>query len=438
MEVKKLRFKTLKYHYKANSNEINMLKLLFRISKNLYNAALYYLRQYYFEHNTIPSYFDTNKILKDNENYHIINTYQSICTIRCAHNNMMKFIRKYGSLPKYLPKNGFYPLYTDQVRPILYNGHNCIKLPLSNDMRTNKIFINTYQDKLINNFIDEYKNKESINIFFKIPKLLDNKEIHQVRIVPDKKGEYYKVEFSYKEDENELKPIDEKIMGIDLGVTNLASCVMYNNESFIIDGKILISKIQLTSKRLSKLQSNLPNGIYTSKRMESLRRKNNNYVNDYLNKAVKELLNKAKENKISQIIVGWNKGIKTGGIKNESLKGKKRAKTNQKFISLPISKFKNKLILKALEYGINIIEINESYTSVSSFYDNDEIEKDKPRSGKRIKRGLYKRKDGTMINADINAALNIIKKYKRNSNDTVIKYLMSRGLTIPYRVYVNM
>ena len=433
-----MRFKTLKYHYKANSNEINMLKLLCRISKNLYNAALYYLRQYYFEHNTIPSYFDTNKILKDNENYHIINTYQSICTIRCAHNNMMKFIRKHGSLPKYLPKNGFYPLYTDQVRPILYNGHNCIKLPLSNDMRTNKVFINTYQDKLINNFIDEYKNKESINIFFKIPKLLDNKEIHQVRIVPDKKGEYYTIEFSYKEDENELKPIDEKIMGIDLGVTNLASCVMYNNESFIIDGKILISKIQLTSKRLSKLQSNLPNGIYTSKRMESLRRKNNNYVNDYLNKAVKELLNKAKENKISQIIVGWNKGIKTGGIKNESLKGKKRAKTNQKFISLPISKFKNKLILKALEYGINIIEINESYTSVSSFYDNDEIEKDKPRSGKRIKRGLYKRKDGTIINADINAALNIIKKYKRNSNDTVIKYLMSSGLTIPYRVYVNM
>ena len=62
---------------------------------------------------------------------------------------------------------------------------------------------------------------------------------------------------------------------------------------------------------------------------------------------MKELLNKAKDNNISQIIVGWNKEIKTGGIKNESLKGKRRAKTNQKFISLPISKFKNKLIFKA-------------------------------------------------------------------------------------------
>lgn len=433
-----MRFKTLKYHYKANTNEIAMLKLLCRISKNLYNASLYYLRQYYFEHNTIPSYFDTNKALKNNENFHIINTYQSICTIRCAHNNMMNFIKKNSSLPKYLPKNGFYPLYTDQVRPIVYNGHNYIKLPLSNDMRTNKVFINTYQDKLINNSIEEYSKKKSINIFFKIPKLIENKEIHQVRIVPDKRGEYYTIEFSYKDDEYEVKPIDDKIMGIDLGVTNLASCVMYNNESFIIDGKVLLSKIQLTSKRLAKLQSDLPSGIYTSKGIESLRRKNENYIDDYLNKAVRELLNKAKENNISQIIVGWNKGIKTGGIKNESLKGKKRAKTNQKFILFPISKFKNKLILKGIEYGINIIEINEPYTSVSSFYDNDEIKKDKPRSGKRIQRGLYKRKDGTIINADINAALNMIKKYKRNSNDTVIKYLMSRGLTIPYRVYVNM
>ena len=54
-------------------------------------------------------------------------------------------------------------------------------------MRTNKVFINTYQDKLINNSIEEYSKKKSIHIFFKIPKLIENKEIHQVRIVPDKR-----------------------------------------------------------------------------------------------------------------------------------------------------------------------------------------------------------------------------------------------------------
>ena len=97
-----MRFKTLKYHYKANNDEIAMLKLLCKISKNLYNATLYYLRQYYFEHNTIPTHFDAIMDLKYNENYHIINTYQSMCTIRCAHNNMMKFIKKHGYLNIFL------------------------------------------------------------------------------------------------------------------------------------------------------------------------------------------------------------------------------------------------------------------------------------------------------------------------------------------------
>jgi transposase len=156
-------------------------------------------------------------------------------------------------------------------------------------MRTNKVFYNIYQDKLINDSIEEYPNKESMNIFVRSPKLLDGKEIHQVTIVPDKRGQYYSIEFSYKDIDYELKKIDDNIMGIDLGVTNLASCVMYNNEYFIIEGKLLISMIQYTSKRIAKAQSILPSGVYTSKRIDSLRRKNNDFNNDYLNKAIKEL-----------------------------------------------------------------------------------------------------------------------------------------------------
>ena len=59
-------------------------------------------------------------------------------------------------------------------------------------------------------------------------------------------------------------------------------------------------------------------------------------------------------------------------------------------------------------------------------------------SGCRIKRGLYKTKNNRIVNADINAALNIYKKYinKSNSTNSCIDYLMSRGLTIPSRVIV--
>ena len=93
-----------------------------------------------------------------------------------------------------------------------------------------------------------------------------------------------------------------------------------------------------------------------------------------------------------------------------------------------------------LESEIKVTTISESYTSKASFYDNDKIEKGNY-SGERIKRGLYKRyNSNVLINADVNAALNIYKKYilKCNSTNNKINYLMSRGLTIPKRVYVNM
>ena len=116
---------------------------------------------------------------------------------------------------------------------------------------------------------------------------------------------------------------------------------------------------------------------------------------------------------------------------------KKKKKTNQSFVQIPISRFKDKIVLKAKEYGIYVRVINESYTSKSSFYDNDPIIKGQY-SGERIRRGLYKTKDGLIVNADINAALNIYKKYviKSNSTNNKIDYLMSRGLTIPSRVIV--
>ena len=101
----------------------------------------------------------------------------------------------------------------------------------------------------------------------------------------------------------------------------------------------------------------------------------------------------------------------------------------KKVIKLLLSRFK--------ENGIHVRIINEAYTSKSSFYDNDPIKK-YMYSGVRIKRGLYQTKEKMMVNADINAALNIYKKYimKSNSTDNKIDYLMSRGLTIPSRVIV--
>ena len=449
-----MNFLTMKYHFKANSNEKKLLKLLCRISKNIYNSALYELRQQYFKNKSICTYFELTKILKNNPNYHILNTYQSICTIRMAHNNMSKYIKYHNEdgtfigkgnkdfaiFPKYKKKKSLMPLVTDQIRPIWYKGHKCIKLPLSNLARTSKIFNKVFEDELIDLFIKESELKESFDIFFKIPKELYNCNIHQFRIIPNSIGSDYIIEFTYEVGEYpKPKANITKSMAIDLGVSNLASCIITDNTSFIIDGKRLKSINQFYNKQKAYYQSKLPQGVRYSKRLRNLDNKRNRQVEDYLNKSVSKLVNKAIETNIEEIIIGWNKYIKTYGVKNEDLKGKDKRKVNQTFVQIPLSRFKDKLVFKCKQKGIKTIIINESYTSKSSFYDNDPIQYGQY-SGKRISRGLYQTKDNRIVNADINAALNIYKKavITCNSTNDKINHLMSRGLTIPNRILVTL
>jgi lycopene cyclase CruP len=92
------------------------------------------------------------------------------------------------------------------------------------------------------------------------------------------------------------------------------------------------------------------------------------------------------------------------------------SKTNQKFVQIPTAKLKNRIAQLCEQYGIKFVETEESYTSKTSFLDNDFLPTfgAKPEgwkeSGKRISRGLYCSQDGTKINADCNGAVNIIRK----------------------------
>ena len=197
-------FKTISYHYKINDkNILKILQFLCHVSKNVYNTALYELRKEFFDNDKIMSYYDLNKLVLNNINSHIINTYQTLCIDRCAYNSMNTFVKynKYKSnvkLPKYLDKKGYYPLITDQIRIIDNNGKKSIKLPVSNLFRTKKMFnLDLNNDSLLKEFINEIKDIEIKDIYFNIPKKIYNNKIHQLRIIPNKNGNYFKIEFSY-------------------------------------------------------------------------------------------------------------------------------------------------------------------------------------------------------------------------------------------------
>jgi len=90
---------------------------------------------------------------------------------------------------------------------------------------------------------------------------------------------------------------------------------------------------------------------------------------------------------------------------------------NQNFVNIPYGKLRSKLEYLCELNGIVFVKQEESYTSKASFWDNDIIppyNADNPQSygfsGKRVQRGLYRTADGRLINADVNGALNILRK----------------------------
>lgn len=205
------------------------------------------------------------------------------------------------------------------------------------------------------------------------------------------------------------------VMAIDIGVNNLATCVSNTDmQPTIINGKPLKSINQYYNKQRAKLYGSLrlgkqPNeGIFTTSRLEKLDKKRFLQIKDYIHKASKQIVDLALANNIHQVIVGYNQGWKENVEMHKSDK--------QTFVQLPFTMFLSQLEYKLNAVGIHFVKVEESYTSQSSFLDNDTIptygDKDIPKfSGKRIARGLYKSSQGILINADVNGAVNILRKH---------------------------
>jgi len=112
---------------------------------------------------------------------------------------------------------------------------------------------------------------------------------------------------------------------------------------------------------------------------------------------------------------------------------------NQNFVCIPTARLKERLEELCQQYGIEFIEVDEAYSSQASFLDGDEVPNygEKPDgwkpSGRRVKRGLYQTANGWIVNADANAAANLLKKVSRTLG-FCIEGLSRGGLTTPLRV----
>lgn len=412
---------TVKQQVKHLSKEdYKNIKGLCHIAKNLANEAIYNVRQYYFQEGEYLNYEKNYALLKSSANYKLLNSNMAQQILKEVDGMFKSFfglikLAKKGKyqfkdikLPKYLPKDGFTTLIIGFVRL----NENKLVIPYS------RLF-----------------NKEHEKVSITIPPVLLDKTIKEIRIIPKAKARFFEIQYCYEAKEEQRNLNKTKALAIDLGIDNLATCVTNDGKSFIIDGRRLKSINQWYNKQNARLQSIKDKQKLQKKitsRQAANNRNRNNKINDYMNKTARKIINYCLDNNIGNLICGYNETFQ-----RNSRIGKVN---NQNFTQIPFGKLREKLEYLCIFYGIDFTKQEESYTSKASFFDKDELpiyNADNPQkytfSGRRIKRGLYQCNNGLLLNADVNGALNILRKSKVVSLDT----LYNRGeLDTPIRIRI--
>ena len=373
----------------STDKRFDLIKELCHLSKNLYNAALYDVRQYYFETKSYRTWQSQRPIFTKNHNpdYYALQSHLAGEVLIQVGKQFISFFNNKSNKKKRIPK------YKDK------NGYNIVAFPKLTISKQ----IEFDEDKQLYTYT---LCKKSYNL--KIQSTKPN--VKMVRFVYDEANDLIKCFKIYEVKEPKLKKDNSRYFSIDPGLNNILS--IYNNigiRPLLYNGRPIKSINQYYNKTTAKLNSELPANIKSSKRLKQLSLKRANKIDYEMHKISTHIINEAVKNNISKIFIGNNVGWK-----NEINMGQRN---NQNFANIPHTKLFHQLLYKGLLNGIEVIFTEESYTSKASFFDKDEMpkygESDNHNfhfSGRRIKRGLYKDSKGNIWNADLNGAANIMRK----------------------------
>ena len=356
-------------------------------SKNLYNLALYTIRQEYIN-NKVSIVNNIYQLMKTSDPYKALPAKCSCSTLNALQNNFKSFFAslndfkvtpsKYNGVPR-LPK------YLHKTEGRYFIGY-------TNQAISKKVFKKVHKIKLSQSNIEFYTKIENFQ------------DINCVRIIPS--NGYYTIEVVYTVKEKELIEDNGNYASIDLGLNNLAAVTsnIKGFKPFIISGRPLKSINQYYNKNLALYSSELEikNKKKKSKKITNLTNKRTNKINDYLHKSSRLLVNELIKSDISKLVIGhnkeWKQEINIGSV------------NNQNFVQIPHSRFIDMLKYKCELAGITVITREESYTSKCSFLDSEAVCNHDVYMGKRKHRGLFISSSGKSINADLNGSYNILSK----------------------------
>jgi putative transposase len=353
-------------------------------SKNLYNTALYVMRQQFITNHYVFPENELDMLLSPTAQYQAL-----------PRKVAQKVIKQVCDAWKsYLVTVADYRRHTEK-----YKGHP--KLPNYSHKQGRNLLV--YSDQAIS---QDTKNVGWVipsGMSFRVATKLTHAQIAQVRIVP--KATHYVVEVVY-EQEIEQKVVDPTLIAsIDIGVNNLAA-ITSNKLGFVpllVNGRPLKSLNQGYNKQREHQQKCLPTDQFTSRALDELTDQRHRAIESYLHTASRAIINLLVREGIGTLVIGKNVGWK-----QEVSMGKKN---NQSFVFIPHARFIAMLTYKAGLVGIRVVTIEESHTSKCSFLDLEPIGHHDRYLGKRVKRGLFLASTGQAINADVNGSYNILRRF---------------------------
>lgn len=354
-------------------------------SKSFYNYANFIIRkemkenQKYKNYNTMAGELRTHDIYKDfgsqvaQQILRVID--RNWKSFFVAHDDWLNHPSKYLGEPKwpgYRDRDGRFPLILSNIQFRIENEH-------------------------------VYFSWKQLNHLNGIFKTNVNTKLSELRFIPHRN--YYTMEIVYQIEVCDQPKESRRIAGIDLGINNLVT--MANTigvKPIVVNGRGIKSMNQYYNKKRAKWMGDLEkqSDKHWSNRLQRLTDKYINKVDYFMHVVSKFIIKWCVNYNIDTIVIGHNLEWKQNARLNK--------KVNQTFVQIPYNKLIHQITYKAENAGIKVIEWDESYTSGTSFLDGEFPCKENYDKSRRFQRGLFRSFDGTIINADLNGAYQIIRK----------------------------
>lgn len=387
---------SFKYFPKINKLQQNIIEELSFHTTKLFNVISFDLLN-----NSFKNYYEIEKEYKSNWHCEFLHSHNRQQCFKIIEQNWKSYFASVKDFAKSPSK------YLAKPRPPKFKNHNNRK----NEVIFTKTGIRFKDNVLKLSLSKEMQSKfevKSLNFNMhnvKIPVNLDT--VQQVKLQFNNTTKSWFLNIIYTR-QIEVVPNDfNNLMSIDLGLNNLATITFQDDtNSYIIDGRNIKSKNSYYNKEIAKFtsiamkQSKSSKYFKRTKKINKLQLKRNNYINNYLHKASRLIIDLALNHKCNTIVIGDFSGIK----QNNKVKS---------FVQIPQQELVTKIKYKAELLGISVIMQNEAYTSGCSAIDLEDVNKLNYNKNRRIERGLFLSNLGILVNSDVNGSLNILRKFNK-------------------------